>query len=355
MRHLLSAADLSFAEATSILDVAVEMQQVQSRPVKKLPALRGRTVVNIFFEDSTRTRTSFEIAGKWLSADTINVSAKGSSVSKGESLRDTMMTLDAMGVDAFVIRHSSSGAAAQVASWVKAQVINAGDGQHEHPTQALLDAYAMRQHFRRLATVPEPQAPIPEPDEGSTTPRSRTTIPQPQATIPEPDEGSQAADKNDFTGKKIAIVGDLLHSRVVRSNVLLQRTLGGQVTLVAPPTLLPTGVETWGCPVTGDFDAALADADIVMMLRVQRERMAGGFFPTEREYAESYGLTEARLAALKPGAAICHPGPMNRGVEISSAAADAANSLVLEQVAAGVAVRMSVLYHLLGSDEGALK
>ena len=380
MRHLLSAADLSFAEATSILDVAVEMQQVQSRPVKKLPALRGRTVVNIFFEDSTRTRTSFEIAGKWLSADTINVSAKGSSVSKGESLRDTMMTLDAMGVDAFVIRHSSSGAAAQVASWVKAQVINAGDGQHEHPTQALLDAYAMRQHFRRLATVPEPQAPIPEPDEGSTTPepgegsttpgsrttipepdegsttpRSRTTIPEPPATIPEPDEGSQATDKNDFTGKKIAIVGDLLHSRVVRSNVLLQRTLGGQVTLVAPPTLLPTGVETWGCPVTGDFDAALADADIVMMLRVQRERMAGGFFPTEREYAESYGLTEARLAALKPGAAICHPGPMNRGVEISSAAADAANSLVLEQVAAGVAVRMSVLYHLLGSDEGALK
>ena len=348
MRHLLSAADLSFAEATSILDVAVEMQQVQSRPVKKLPALRGRTVVNIFFEDSTRTRTSFEIAGKWLSADTINVSAKGSSVSKGESLRDTMMTLDAMGVDAFVIRHSSSGAAAQVASWVKAQVINAGDGQHEHPTQALLDAYAMRQHFRRLATVPEPQAPIPEPDEGSTTP-------EPPATIPEPDEGSQATDKNDFTGKKIAIVGDLLHSRVVRSNVLLQRTLGGQVTLVAPPTLLPTGVETWGCPVTGDFDAALADADIVMMLRVQRERMAGGFFPTEREYAESYGLTEARLAALKPGAAICHPGPMNRGVEISSAAADAANSLVLEQVAAGVAVRMSVLYHLLGSDEGALK
>jgi len=316
MRHLLSAADLTLAEATSILDVAAEMADVQRRPVKKLPTLRGRTIVNIFFEDSTRTRTSFEIAGKWLSADTINVSAKGSSVSKGESLRDTMLTLDAMGVDCFVIRHASSGAADQVASWVRAQVVNAGDGQHEHPTQALLDAYAMRAHFRKI---------------GSTD------------------------TSGGFAGKKIAIVGDLLHSRVVRSNVLLQRTLGGEVTLVAPPTLLPTGVETWGCPVTSDFDEALADADIVMMLRVQRERMAGGFFPTEREYAEAYGLTEERLAALKPGAAICHPGPMNRGVEISSAAADAANSLVLEQVAAGVAVRMSVLYHLLGSNEGAMK
>ena len=321
MRHLLSSSDLDLASATAILDVAEEMLQVQSRPVKKLPALRGRTVVNIFFEDSTRTRTSFEIAGKWLSADTINISAKGSSVSKGESLRDTMLTLDAMGVDAFVIRHPSSGAAQQVAGWVKAQVINAGDGQHEHPTQALLDAFSMRRHFRSL--------------------------------MAESDEARAGQVTNDFQGKRIAIVGDLLHSRVVRSNVLLQRILGGQVVLVAPPTLLPTGVETWGCPVTSDFDAALADADIVMMLRVQRERMAGGFFPTEREYAEGYGLTEARLAAMKPGAAICHPGPMNRGVEISSAAADAANSLVLDQVSAGVAVRMSVLYHLLGSDEGA--
>ena len=321
MRHLLSSSDLDLASATAILDVAEEMLQVQSRPVKKLPALRGRTVVNIFFEDSTRTRTSFEIAGKWLSADTINISAKGSSVSKGESLRDTMLTLDAMGVDAFVIRHPSSGAAQQVAGWVKAQVINAGDGQHEHPTQALLDAFSMRRHFRSL--------------------------------MAESDEARAGQVTNDFQGKRIAIVGDLLHSRVVRSNVLLQRILGGQVVLVAPPTLLPTGVETWGCPVTSDFDAALADADIVMMLRVQRERMAGGFFPTEREYAEGYGLTEARLAAMKPGAAICHPGPMNRGVEISSAAADAANSLVLDQVSAGVAVRMSVLYHLLGSDVGA--
>ncbi|PKQ24580.1 MAG: aspartate carbamoyltransferase [Actinobacteria bacterium HGW-Actinobacteria-5] len=311
MRHLLSCADLDLATATGILDLAEEMQQVQSRPVKKLPALRGRTIVNIFFEDSTRTRTSFEIAGKWLSADTINVSAKGSSVSKGESLRDTMLTLDAMGVDCFVIRHSSSGAAAQVASWVRAQVVNAGDGQHEHPTQALLDAYAMRQHFRTVGA-----------------------------------EG--------FAGKKIAIVGDLLHSRVVRSNVLLQHTLGGEVVLVAPPTLLPTGVENWGCQISDDLDPVLGEADIVMMLRVQRERMAGGFFPTEREYTARFGLTEERLAAMKPDAAICHPGPMNRGVEISSAAADAANSLVLDQVAAGVAIRMSVLYHLLGSDEGAV-
>ncbi len=310
MKHLLSAADLSLDEITGILDLAEEMHQVQTRPVKKLPALRGRTIINMFFEDSTRTRSSFEIAGKWLSADTINVTGKGSSTSKGESLRDTMLTLDAMGVDAFVIRLGSSGAVAQAAGWVKAHVINAGDGQHEHPTQALLDAYAMRRHFRELGA-------------------------------------------GGWAGKKIAIVGDLLHSRVVRSNVLLQRTLGSQVVLVAPPTLLPTGVDAWGCEVSSDFDAVLADCDIVMMLRVQRERMAGGFFPTAREYAENYGLTPARLAALKPGAAICHPGPMNRGVEISSEAADAANSLILEQVSAGVAVRMSVLYHLLGgSDEG---
>ncbi len=311
MRHLLSCGDLDLTSATAILDLAEEMQKVQSRPVKKLPALRGRTIVNIFFEDSTRTRTSFEIAGKWLSADTINVSAKGSSVSKGESLRDTMLTLDAMGVDAFVIRHSSSGAAAQVASWVRAQVVNAGDGQHEHPTQALLDAYAMRQHFRKI--------------------------------------GSEG-----FAGKRIAIVGDLLHSRVVRSNVLLQNILGGDVVLVAPPTLMPTGVEQWNADVAEDLDSVIADCDVVMMLRVQRERMAGGFFPTEREYTEKFGLTPERLAAMKSTAAICHPGPMNRGVEISSAAADAANSLVLDQVAAGVAVRMSVLYHLLGSDEGAI-
>ncbi|MDR1237449.1 MAG: aspartate carbamoyltransferase catalytic subunit [Propionibacteriaceae bacterium] len=310
MKHLLSSGDLSLAEANSILDLADQMQQVQSRQVKKLPVLRGRTIVNVFFEDSTRTRTSFEIAGKWLSADTINVSARGSSVSKGESLRDTMLTLDSMGVDAFVIRHPSSGAAHQVANWVRAGVVNAGDGQHEHPTQSLLDALAIRQHFRKLG-------------------------------------------QDGWAGKRIAIVGDLLHSRVVRSNVLLQRTLGAQIVLVAPPTLLPTGVETWGVEVTTDFDQVVADIDIAMMLRVQTERMTGGFFPTEREYADAYGLTLERLNRLKPGAAICHPGPMNRGMEIASEAADAANSLVLDQVAAGVAVRMSVLYHVLGgASEG---
>ncbi len=307
MKHLLSASDLDLAQATSILDAAEEMAEVQRRTIKKIPTLRGRTVINAFFEDSTRTRMSFEIAGKWMSADTINISGKGSSVSKGESHRDTMMTLDAMGVDCFVIRHPSSGAVAQAASWVKASVINAGDGAHEHPTQALLDAFTMRHHYQ---TVGEPG----------------------------------------FEGKKIVIVGDLLHSRVVRSNVALQQTLGGQVTLVAPPTLLPTGVDSWGCPVTADFDAAIAGADIVMMLRVQRERMASGFFPTAREYSEEFGLTPQRLAKLKPTAAIMHPGPMNRGVEISSAAADAAASRVLDQVAAGVAVRMSVLYHLLGGE-----
>ena len=309
MRHLLSAGDLSLAEVTSILNVAEEMDAIQDRPIKKLPTLRGRTVINMFFEDSTRTRTSFEMAGKWMSADTINVTGKGSSTSKGESLRDTMLTLDAMGTDCFVIRHRSSGAVAQAAGRVKAQVVNAGDGTHEHPTQALLDAFTMRRHFRQLA------------------------------------EGDDA-----FAGKTIAIVGDLLHSRVVRSNVLLQRTLGSKVILVAPPTLLPTGVEHWGCEVTSNFDAVVERADIVMMLRVQRERMHGGFFPTAREYTELYGLTPERLARLREGAAVCHPGPMNRGLEISSEAADAANSLILDQVRAGVSVRMSVLYHLLGGS-----
>lgn len=311
MRHLLSAGDLSLAEITSILNVAEELHTIQGRAIKKLPTLRGRTVINMFFEDSTRTRTSFEMAGKWMSADTINVTGKGSSTSKGESLRDTMLTLDAMGTDCFVIRHGSSGAVAQAAGWVKAHVINAGDGTHEHPTQALLDAFAMRRHFRNL--------------------------------------GESAAD-SDFEGKTIAIVGDLLHSRVVRSNVLLQRILGAKVILVAPPTLLPTGVDQWGCEVTDDLDAALEASDVVMMLRVQRERMHGGFFPTAREYTELYGLTPERLARLRPGAAICHPGPMNRGLEISSEAADAANSLILDQVTAGVSVRMSVLYHLLGGS-----
>ncbi len=308
MRHLLSAADLSLAQIEAILDTAEEMNALQGRTIKKLPTLRGRTVINMFFEDSTRTRTSFEMAGKWMSADTINITGKGSSTSKGESLRDTMLTLDAMGVDCFVIRHGSSGAVAQAAGWVRAHVVNAGDGTHEHPTQALLDAFAMRRHFRSLGN-------------------------------------------DGFAGKTIAIVGDLLHSRVVRSNVLLQRTLGSKVILVAPPTLLPTGVDQWGCEVTADLDSVIDRVDVAMMLRVQRERMQGGFFPTPREYTAQYGLTTERLARLREGAAICHPGPMNRGLEISSEAADAGNSLILEQVTAGVAVRMSVLYHLLGGDQ----
>jgi len=310
MRHLLSAGDLSLAEVTGVLDLAEEMAQVQARPVKKLPALRGRTIVNLFFEDSTRTRSSFELAGKWLSADVINVSAKGSSVSKGESLRDTVLTVAAMGVDALVIRHHASGAPGQAAQWVDAHVLNAGDGTHEHPTQALLDAFTLRRHFRRT-----------EPD------------------------------RDTFAGKTVVLAGDITHSRVARSNVLLLRTLGAEVVLVAPPTLMPAGVDSWPVATSTDLDEVLPEADAVMMLRVQRERMSGGYFPTPREYTVGYGLTRSRLGALRPGVAICHPGPMNRGLEISADAADAANSLILDQVAAGVAVRMSVLYQLLGGED----
>jgi aspartate carbamoyltransferase catalytic subunit len=310
MRHLLSAADLDLASASEVFDLAEEMSLLQGRPVKKLPALRGRTVVNLFFEDSTRTRSSFEIAGKWLSADVINVSAKGSSVSKGESLRDTVLTVAAMGVDALVIRHHASGAPRQVTQWIDAHVVNAGDGTHEHPTQALLDAFTLRRHFRQTS-----------------------------ATL------------RDFQDKTIVIVGDITHSRVARSNVLLLDTLGADVIMVAPPTLWPSGVESWPARFCTDLDEVLPLADAVMMLRVQRERMSGGYFPTPREYTIGYGLTSPRLEMLKPGAAICHPGPMNRGLEISAEAADAANSLILEQVAAGVAVRMSVLYSLLGGAD----
>ncbi|MGD7707916.1 aspartate carbamoyltransferase catalytic subunit [Microlunatus sp. Y2014] len=324
-RHLLSAADLDPTEVTAVLDLAEEMAQVQGRPVKKLPALRGRTVVNLFFEDSTRTRSSFELAGKWLSADVINISAKGSSVSKGESLRDTVQTVAAMGVDALVIRHHASGAPLQATGWIDAHVINAGDGTHEHPTQALLDAFTMRRHFRG-------QSGAPVATDGSVgTPGSQ------------PD--------NDFAGRTVVIVGDLTHSRVVRSNVLLLSRLGAEVVLVAPPTLLPSGVSSWPVTVSTDFDEVLPQADIVMMLRVQRERMSGGYFPTPREYTVGYGLTRDRLARLADGAAICHPGPMNRGLEISADAADGAASLVLDQVAAGVAVRMGVLYNLLGGTD----
>jgi aspartate carbamoyltransferase catalytic subunit len=303
-RNLLSAGDLSRAEAIEILDTAQRMSEVQTRDVKKLPPLRGRTVVNLFFEDSTRTRSSFEIAGKWLSADVINVSAKGSSVSKGESLRDTVLTVEAMGVDALVVRHNASGAVARIAQWVSCPVVNAGDGTHEHPTQALLDAYTLRGRL------------------------------------------------GDLADRHIAIVGDITHSRVARSNVLLLRTLGARVTLVAPPTLMPSGVSSWPCETSWDLDAVLSgkahgDVDAVMMLRVQRERMSGGYFPTEREYAIGYGLSPERLDLLGEHAPVLHPGPMNRGLEISSTAADGIRSVILDQVQAGVAVRMAVLYRLL--------
>jgi aspartate carbamoyltransferase catalytic subunit len=312
-RHLLSAADLDAAAATQILDSAEQMHAIQSREVKKVPALRGRTVVNLFFEDSTRTRSSFEIAGKWLSADVINISSKGSSVSKGESLRDTVLTVAAMGVDALVVRHAGSGAVQRISEWVDCHVVNAGDGTHEHPTQALLDAFSLRRAL------------------------------------------------GDLAGRHIAIVGDLTHSRVARSNVLLLSTLGAQVTLVAPPTLMPSAVSTWPCAASWDLDSVLGgkfagDVDAVMMLRVQRERMAGGYFPSEREYAVEYGLSPRRLDLLPDHAVVLHPGPMNRGLEISSAAADSERSIVLDQVKSGVAVRMAVLYHLLaGADVPAPK
>ncbi len=305
-KHLLSVDDLSVDDVNTLFTTAAEMHDVQRREVKKLPALRGRTVINLFFEDSTRTRSSFELAGKWLSADTINLTGKGSSASKGESLRDTVLTIASMGVDALVIRHSASGACHQVAEWVDCSVVNAGDGTHEHPTQALLDAYTL---VRRLGTLED---------------------------------------------KHVVLVGDLTHSRVFRSNVGLLGRLGARVTVVAPPTLMPSGVEAWsaaaGFETSYDLDEVLPKADAVMMLRVQRERMSGGFFPTAREYTVGYGLTRDRLAVLGGEVPICHPGPMNRGLEIAADAADAAQSLILEQVSSGVAVRMSVLYHLLAGE-----
>jgi len=306
VKHLLSMADLSREDIVAILDTATTMHEVQHREVKKLPTLRGRTIINFFFEDSTRTRSSFELAGKWMSADTINLTGKGTSVSKGESLRDTVKTIDAMGVDMMIIRHMASGAPATIAGWTNCSIVNAGDGTHEHPSQALLDAYTMRARL------------------------------------------------GDLDGKHVALVGDLAHSRVLRSNLLCLRTLGARVTLVAPPTLMPSGIGPWaevdGFATSYALDDVLPTVDAVMMLRVQRERMSGGYFPTAREYAVTYGLTPARLAALPEHAVICHPGPMNRGLEISGDAADAAQSLVLEQVSAGVAVRMSILYHLLSGE-----
>jgi len=315
-RHLLSAADLTRDEATAILDDADRFRQaLVGREVKKLPTLRGRTIITMFYENSTRTRVSFEVAGKWMSADVINVSASGSSAAKGESLRDTALTLRAAGADALIIRHPASGAAQQLAEWTAEidddgvvggpSVINAGDGTHEHPTQALLDALTIRQ---RLGGI---------------------------------------------EGRRVVIVGDILHSRVARSNVALLHTLGAEVVLVAPPTLLPIGVAQWGgVTVSHDLDAELPAADAMLMLRVQAERMTGGFFPSAREYSALYGLSEQRRSMLADHAVVLHPGPMLRGMEISYSVADSPQSAVLQQVSNGVHVRMAVLFHLLvGTDQ----
>jgi aspartate carbamoyltransferase catalytic subunit len=317
-RHLISAADLSRADAVLILDTAEELASLADRPIKKLPTLRGRTVVNLFYEDSTRTRISFEAAAKRLSADVINFSAKGSSVAKGESLKDTALTLEAMGADAVVIRHSASGAAHRLAGWVQGSVINAGDGTHEHPTQALLDAFTIR---HRLKGGP-----------GGASPRAST-------------RGAG------LDGIRVTIVGDVLHSRVARSNVLLLSTLGAEVTVAAPPTLLPLAVGSWPCAVSYDLDSELPKSDVVMMLRVQQERMTAAYFPSVREYSRRYGLDGARMARLPEHAIIMHPGPMNRGVEIAAEVADSARSTIVEQVANGVTTRMAVLYLLLGGTE----
>ena len=305
-RHLISAGDLSREETVLILDTAAELASVAGRPIKKLPTLRGMTVVNLFYEDSTRTRTSFEAAAKRLSADVINFSARGSSVAKGESLKDTALTLEAMGADAVVIRHGASGAAHRLAGWVTGSVVNAGDGTHEHPTQALLDAFTIRQRL--------------------------------------------GADKrgSGLDGLRVTIVGDVLHSRVARSNVLLLSTLGAEVTMVAPPTLMPYAVHTWPCKASYDLDTELRKTDVVMMLRVQQERMSAAYFPSVREYRRRYGLDAGRMALLPSHAIVMHPGPMNRGVEIAAEVADSPRSTVVAQVANGVTVRMAVLYLMLG-------
>ena len=308
-RHLLAASDLSRDDATAVLDDADRFAQaLLGREVRKLPTLRGRTVITMFYENSTRTRVSFEVAGKWMSADVINVSATGSSVGKGESLRDTALTLRAAGADALIIRHPAAGAAQLLAGWTAQAdggpaVINAGDGTHEHPTQALLDALTIRQ---RLGGV---------------------------------------------EGRRVVIAGDIMHSRVARSNVTLLATLGAEVVLVAPPTLLPVGVAGWPVTVSHDFDAELSAADAVLMLRVQAERMTGGFFPSAREYSVRYGLSDRRRGLLPDHAVVLHPGPMLRGMEISSSVADSPQSAVLQQVSNGVHVRMAVLFHLLVGRE----
>ena len=311
MKHLLSISDLNKSEAISILDTATELARVSDGAVKKLPTLRGRTIVNLFAEDSTRTRISFEAAAKRLSADVINFSAKGSSLSKGESLKDTAMTLQAMGADAVVIRHPASGAAQRLADseWMSGSVVNAGDGTHEHPSQALLDAFTIRKHL--------------------------------------------GMGKSDLAGLNVAIVGDILHSRVARSNVLLLSMLGAKIILVAPPTLLPVGIHNWPATVSYNFDSVIPHVDVVMMLRVQQERMSDLFFPNAREYSRYFGLNAERMAIMKKGAIVMHPGPMNRGLEISAEVADGARSVITEQVTNGVSVRMAILYVLLAG--GALE
>ncbi|MBC6448555.1 aspartate carbamoyltransferase catalytic subunit [Actinokineospora xionganensis] len=307
MKHLLSTDGLDPATALAILDTADGLKKtLLGREVRKLPTLRGRTVITMFYENSTRTRVSFEIAGKWMSADVVNVSSGGSSVGKGESLRDTGLTLAAAGADCVIVRHPASGAAHRLAGWLAeagTSVINAGDGTHEHPTQALLDAATLRD---RLGGI---------------------------------------------DGRRVAIVGDVLHSRVARSNVHLLTALGAEVVLVAPPTLLPAGVENWPVQVSHELDAELPTLDAVMMLRVQAERMHGGFFPSAKEYSITYGLSEARARLLPEHAVVLHPGPMLRGMEIAPAVADSARAAITEQVANGVHVRMAVLYHLLAGEE----
>jgi aspartate carbamoyltransferase catalytic subunit len=302
-RHLLSISDLSPEEITLILDTAGAMREVGQRQIKKVPALRGRTIVNLFFEPSTRTRTSFEIAEKRLSADTLNIAIGTSSVVKGETLADTALNLEAMSPDMIVLRHSSSGACHLLSRICKSAIVNAGDGLHEHPTQALLDAFTIRERKGTLA------------------------------------------------GLKVAIVGDLLHSRVLRSNVQLLTKMGAEVWVCGPPTLVPIGIARFGVHVTYDVGQAVRDADVVMLLRIQLERMEGAYFPSLREYFQVFGMTEQRLRQAKPDVIIMHPGPMNRGVEIASEVADGPYSVILDQVANGVAVRMAVLYLLAGGTD----
>ena len=304
MKHLLSIEDLSADDIHRLLELTDHMVEVSSRPIPKVPALRGKNVVSLFFEDSTRTRTSFDTAAKRLSADTMNFAVSSSSVNKGESLRDTIETISAMGVDAFVVRHKSSGAPQMITRWTDASIVNAGDGWHQHPTQALLDSYTIRTELGR---------------------------------------------RDGFDGLHIAIVGDIKHSRVARSDVQAFAMLGAKVTLVAPPTLLPPSLDGWPVEVSHDLDSLLPDLDVLYLLRVQRERMDQGLLPSLEEYSAMYGLDARRAARLAPHALVMHPGPMNRGVEMVIDPAELPRSVILQQVANGVAVRMAVLFTLLGS------